>query len=102
MPITKKHFELGITPEIGSWMKKIYDFLAKHNEAAYTERELADALGVIQIYSGSEYEKEYEKRKLFDKALAKLLEIDCVESREIHSIFYLAKGRYKLQDFLPE
>ena len=91
MPISRTHFELGITGEIEDWMKKIYTFLAENEEMAYTQEEIADALGVKEV-NGWATQGELKAIELFGKALEMLDAIDCIESREIGGIHYFAIG----------
>jgi hypothetical protein len=44
MPISRRQFELGITPQVEEWMEKLYDFLAERKNQAYSEKELAKSL----------------------------------------------------------
>ena len=42
MPITKRQFELRITPEVEEWMGKVYGFLENHRSQAYSVSELVE------------------------------------------------------------
>jgi len=88
MPITRKQFELGIDTEIEGYMKRIRDFLAEHQEEAFTLSELGHALGVplaswLRLPSG-------ELALL--RALDKLVEAGAVEAKLIENIAYHALG----------
>lgn len=89
MPITRKHFELGIDTKIEQWMKKIHSFLTEHKDAAFT----ADELWKTLYGEGPWLTWEYEA---FEKALDKLVEVEAAEKRLILDVAYYSLGSMPL------
>lgn len=75
MPLSKRLFELRVSPECEGTMRRAYRFLAENREMAYSREEVAGALG------GPED---------MDDALPALVRIMAVERREIRGVEYFA------------
>ncbi len=83
MPITKRHFDLGINPEIADWMKKIYAYLIRNKDEAFTTDEIESDLQVQTFSDASD---------LFSTAIQKLEETGAIESRRIRAEWYYSIG----------
>ncbi|MBI4311935.1 MAG: hypothetical protein HY681_09145 [Chloroflexi bacterium] len=81
MPISRRQFELGITPQVEEWMGKLYDFLADHRNQAYSEKELTMSLQV---------NPSVMETGLLEYALKVLVATDAVDSRIVDGETYYA------------
>ena len=94
MPITRKHFELGIDMTTAEWMRKTYDYLAQHKDEAFTTEELGQALGLLTLPGGLLID---EGAGVFSDALDKLAELEAAEKRLIRGTAYYSLGPMPLQ-----
>ncbi|MBM2826152.1 MAG: hypothetical protein HW403_216 [Dehalococcoidia bacterium] len=85
MPITKEQFQKGLNEKIGVWADKITEFLALHENEAFTEQELRNELG-LPGYEDQPSDDGYA----FGWAFEHLLETRAVEGRVVSSSLYYA------------
>ncbi len=81
MPISRRQFDLGITPLVEEWMEKLYDFLAEHKNQAYSEKELAKSL---------EADSSVTEIGLLSHALKILVTTDALDSKIVDEETYYA------------
>ena len=92
MPITRRQFELGIDPAIEEWMEKLYDFLKDHKAEAYSADELEATFRVAPTTTALFVTRSPEQDAL-GRALAALLEIRAIDTREVRGVTYYAFKR---------
>ena len=80
MPITRKQFDLGIDEDIQRWMRRVYPFLEKRREEAYSKTEL--------IREWPELDRDGTEMALFDHALDALVRVGAFESRWVGKTTY--------------
>ena len=96
MPISRRQFNLGINNELKDWMEKLYTVLQQNKETAYTQEELEELLEVNATSIGL----ESNAQTALDKALERLITMNCAESREINGTLYFAVGQRELETVL--
>ena len=83
MPITRKQFELGITPKIEGLMKKAHEHLAEHRDHAFSVNDLKLLIQLpdIEAYHSSDLED-------LEAAMDMLARTGAVEARIIRNTKY--------------
>ncbi len=82
MPTSRHQSELGLDREAETWMRRVYDRLARRRDLAYSSAELADAaLGASPPDS---------KSAKFQLVLGALVWIGAVDTRNIDGLDYFA------------
>lgn len=93
MPLTRRHFELAITPEIERWMRNIYKFLAENKDLAYSFDEIVSELGKGLISGtlriGADVADGVDETTL-KRAVEALAELGAIEAREVGGKIYFA------------
>ena len=89
MPITRKQFDLGITEEIEDWMRNVHEYLAEHEDAAFSIDDLDEYFEVDDI-AGTNWQN-------LRIALMKLAELGAAVKRTIGGADYY-RYRAKLTD----
>jgi hypothetical protein len=90
MPINRCHFDLGIDSEGESWMREIYNYLAGHQDSAYSYQELLSVIRLRFRTKGIEgFDNEADKAN-FERALDALVWIGAVDTRKIDDTAYYA------------
>lgn len=99
MPITRQQFELGIDPEIETYMRNVTNFLEHHPDEAYTLEEL------WQNEFGEPASVPFSailplKQKKFAYALDRLVDLGVAADRQLANVRYYSIGRVKLAQVL--
>ena len=104
MPITGRQFDLGITPEIEEWMRRIYEFLSTHPGEAYSLDELEQALLNVEPdhLSTTDFLKQAAEERRFQNALEKLVDNNVLRGAEVDGVAYFAPGRFSVADILKD
>ncbi|MCH8283891.1 MAG: hypothetical protein IIC20_04865 [Chloroflexi bacterium] len=97
MPITRRQFELSITPAIEGWMETLYEHLRRNKDQAYTMDDLVEHFGIAL---------EPDDLGLVRGAVEKLVALGAFEARTLQGQTYYAfeqqvkKGTWEL-DYGP-
>ena len=89
MPITRRQFELGISPEMEEWLKRIYALLAGEKDKAFTFDEIEDhcrSCCDLDVWT------RIRHSGIIPRALDKLVELKAVEERTIGGKSYYSCG----------
>ena len=86
MPLSKRHFELGIDDQVENYMHRVYNLLSGGKDLAYSFEELRQ--DVLGEGPGPGYVADRAERDKFDRALDVLVEISAVERRELGDTGY--------------
>jgi hypothetical protein len=90
MPINRRHFELGVDQESEGWMREIHDYLARHQDSAYSYDELLSHIRIRRNPQGLEAADHEADRAKFESALDELVWMAAVGRRKIGDEEYYA------------